>query len=70
MQMEIRGQVMGGGGEFTDIFNTRVSCLVCAKVGTPKYMVRWPTNACTSQGGAMHGGGMATVGIHSIHPSI
>lgn len=36
--MEIRAQVTGGGGEFTDLFNTRVSCLVCAKPGTPKYM--------------------------------
>lgn len=38
--MEIRAQVCGGGGEFTNIFNTRVTCLVCAKVATDKYTVR------------------------------
>lgn len=39
-QVEIRGQVVGGGGEFTNLFTTRVACLVCAKVGTDKYRVR------------------------------
>lgn len=39
MQMEIRAQVVGCGGEFTDLFNTRCAVLVCAKVGTEKYLV-------------------------------